>query len=215
MSRRDNSPNWLLVEGEEDKRIIPELMEKNGIPWEKREEPVYIKPCDGYENIDVNLISTALQKSGLKALGIIIDADDNFDQRWTSIRNACLKSIPDIPEELPITGLVHPTDSGIKFGVWIMPDNQTQGMLETFLTYLIPDEDEPLWQYAKEVATEAQNRGATFINSHFDNASIYSWLAWQNPPGRQLHDAVKQKIFNPTHPQAQSFVNWFKQLYDL
>ncbi len=214
MSRRDNSPNWLLVEGEEDKRVIPELMEKNGIPWKKGEEPVYIRECSGYQNIDTILISTVLQKSGLKALGIVIDADDQFNNRWTSLRNACLESIPDLPQELLKTGLIHRTN-GINFGIWIMPDNEARGMLETFLSYLIRDESNPLWQYAKEVATEAQNKGAKFINSHFDKASIYSWLAWQNPPGRQLHDAVKQKILDPTHPQAQSFVNSFKQLYDL
>jgi len=27
-------------------------------------------------------------------------------------------------------------ESGIKFGVWMMPDNQSRGMLETFLAYL-------------------------------------------------------------------------------
>jgi len=212
-------PKKLIVEGKEDQRVIPQLIEANGIlRGETKQEAVVNIEAYGNDDFASNatFISTELKASGLKALGLIVDADNHdLNARWQSIRNACLKSIPDIPEKLPITGLVHPTGSGIKFGVWIMPDNQTQGMLETFLTYLIPDEDELLWQYAKEVATEAQNKGATFINSHFDKASIYSWLAWQNPPGRQLHDAVKQKIFNPTHPQAQSFVNWFKQLYDL
>jgi len=214
MSRQDKSPNWLLVEGEEDKRVIPYLMEANGIPWKKQEEPVFIRECGGYQNIDSTLISTVLQKSGLQVLGVIVDADDNLNERWKSIRNACLESIPDIPENLPTTGLIHPIND-IQFGVWIMPDNQARGMLETFLSYLIPDESEPLWQYAQNVIGEAQNQGATFINSHFDKAQIYTWLAWQDPPGRQLHNAVMEKILNPNHPQAKPFVNWFKQLYDL
>ncbi|MFM7603034.1 MAG: DUF3226 domain-containing protein, partial [Pseudanabaena sp.] len=38
---------------------------------------------------------------------------------------------------------------------------------------------------------------------------------WQNPPGRQLHQAVMEKIFDPQHPNAQKFVKWFKDLYEL
>ncbi|MBP0029629.1 DUF3226 domain-containing protein [Roseofilum sp. Guam] len=120
-----------------------------------------------------------------------------------------------IPEQLPTSGLIHVTPDGIQFGVWIMPDNQTQGMLETFLKYLVRDESQRLWEYAKEVAQEAKQKGATFKSSHGDKANIYTWLAWQDPPGRQLHDAVKQKILDPNHPKAQDFVKWFKTLYEL
>jgi hypothetical protein len=111
--------------------------------------------------------------------------------------------------------LIHTTEDGIKFGVWIMPDNEMRGMLGTFLVYLVPDESELLWQYSQEVVSEAKNRGATFKEFHYDKAYIYTWLAWQEPPGRQLHQAIMERIFNPQHPKAQNFVNWFKSLYEL
>ncbi|WP_257235945.1 DUF3226 domain-containing protein [Nostoc sp. 'Peltigera malacea cyanobiont' DB3992] len=150
----------LLVEGQDDLRVIPELIEKNGIRWgdNKKEAIVLIQDCGGYENIDANRISTELQASGLTHLGIIIDADEDLSLRWISIRNACLPSIPDIPEEISETGLIHVTNNGIKFGIWIMPDNQTRGMLETFLAYMIKDEAETIWQYAQEVAQEAKTK---------------------------------------------------------
>lgn len=88
--------NVLLVEGKEDLRVIPELMEANGIDWGTRKNPVvYIRDYDGYLQLaDPDVISTELQASGLSALGIAIDADDNPIGRWQSIRNACLNSIP-------------------------------------------------------------------------------------------------------------------------
>ncbi|MEH2355175.1 DUF3226 domain-containing protein [Nostoc sp.] len=207
----------LLVEGQDDLRVIPELIEKNGIRWgdKKKEAIVLIEDCGGYENIDANLISTELRASGLTHLGVIIDADEDLSVCWISIRNACLPSIPDIPEEISETGLIHVTNNGIKFGIWIMPDNQTRGMLETFLAYMIKDEAETIWQYAQEVAQEAKNKGASFKDSYLDKAKIYSWLAWQEEPGRQLHQAIKYKILNPQHPKAQTFLIWFKTLYDL
>lgn len=207
----------LIVEGEQDKRVIPELIEANGIVWGETKETavVYIESYGSDQFVDADVISTELKASGLTALGLIVDADDNFNARWTSLKTACSKIIPDIPEQLPESGLIHYTNTGIKFGVWIMPDNQTKGMLETFLRYLIPNENELLWKYAQEVVQEAKNKGATFIVPHFDKADIYTWLAWQDPPGRQLHNAVMERILDPTHPKAQTFVNWFNNLYDL
>lgn len=208
----------LLVEGAEDKRIIPELIEANGIDWEieKGNYIVHIDPNGGYEKIIApGVISTRLQVSGLKSLGIIVDADEEPENRWQSLRNACLESVSDLPLALPKEGLIHNTEEGIKFGIWIMPDNQLQGMLETFLSYLIRDDSDALWQLAQDVTQTAKQQNAPFKNTHLDKAHIYTWLAWQNPPGRQLHDAIKQRILDPKHPEAQRFVSWFRTLYDL
>ncbi|HBL14364.1 MAG TPA: hypothetical protein DD379_23845 [Cyanobacteria bacterium UBA11162] len=207
----------LLVEGKEDVRVIPELIEANGVDWGTRKNPVvYIRDYDGYQQlVDADVILTELQASGLSALGILIDADDNPIGRWQSIRTACLKSIPNLPEILPETGLIHIAPNQVKFGIWMMPDNKIRGMLETFLAYIIPDTGESIWQFAQAAAKEAKTRGAVFTDAHYDKANIYTWLAWQNPPGRQLHQAIMQRILNPNHPNAQKFVSWFKSLYDL
>ncbi len=210
-------PKKLLVEGPDDLRVIPELIEKNGILWgQKREQAIVsIEDCGGYEKINADLISTELQASGLTNLGVIIDADEYPSARWISIRNACLPSMPDIPEKISETGLIHMTKNGIKFGIWIMPDNQMRGMLETFLAYIIRDEGGTLWQYAQEVAQEAKSKGGSFKDSYLDKAKIYTWLAWQKEPGRQLHQAIKYEILNPQHPKVQTFITWFKTLYEL
>ena len=206
----------LIVEGEQDKRVIPEFIEAKGIPWGETRDTaiVNIEVYGGNQFIDSDFIGTELKASGLTNLGLIVDADDNPSGCWQSIRNACLKSIFDFPEKLPETGLIHETN-GIKFGVWIMPDNQQEGMLETFLSCMITDENKSIWQYAQEVTKEAKNKGAAFKDSHVDKANIYTWLAWQNEPGRQLHQAIKERILNPNHPKADVFFNWFKALYDL
>ncbi|WP_017304367.1 DUF3226 domain-containing protein [Spirulina subsalsa] len=207
----------LLVEGKQDLLVIPELMEANGIKWGTRKSPVvFIRDYEGYQNlIDPDRIATELQASGLSALGIMIDADDDPIGRWQSIRNASLKSIPDMPENLPADGLIHTTPTGIQFGIWMMPDNQMRGMLETFLTYLIPTNSETLWQFAQAATHEAKGKGAVFTDYQSDKANIYTWLAWQNPPGRQLHQAIIERILHPNHPNGQRFVTWFKDLYSL
>lgn len=214
--------NWhgkrLLVEGEEDKRVIPYLIEANDIPWgeTKKEAIVEIESYDGIENmLDRREITAQLKTSGLTALGLIVDADENPTARWQQVRNVCLPRISNLPENLPEEGLIHQTNFGVKFGVWMMPDNQTSGMLETFLAYMIPAGGDRLWDYAADVIIEAKNLGATFKENHTDKAKIHSWLSWQNPPGRQLHNAIMERILDPKHPKAEIFINWFKTLYDL
>jgi hypothetical protein len=207
----------LLVEGKQDVRVIPELVEANGVDWGTRKNPiVYIRDCDGYAKlVDPDVISTELKASGLSVLGIMVDADEDPQGRWQSIRNASIRSIPDLPKTLPEEGLIHVTKNGIKFGVWIMPDNKMRGMLETFLTYMIPSSNQALWQFAQATVQEAKNKGAIFTDAHVDKANIYTWLAWQDPPGRQIHQAIMERILDPNHPNAQKFVAWFKALYGL
>ncbi|MFM6859459.1 MAG: DUF3226 domain-containing protein, partial [Dolichospermum sp.] len=49
----------LLVEGEDDLRVIPELIEKTGINWVENKKPIVtIKQIGGKDNLTSNLIST-------------------------------------------------------------------------------------------------------------------------------------------------------------
>ena len=213
--------NILMVEGAEELRTIPYLVEANGIPWEVGSRVIVnIKKYDGIENlVDSDEIKFQLNGSEIEALGIIVDTDDSCDRRWQSIRNACSEIIANLPDKIPEIGLIHDAakDNGkpVKFGVWIMPDNLNRGMLETFLAYLVPDNSEPLWQYAQQIVLAARKKGATYKDTHLDKANIYTWLAWQNPPGRQLHNAVMERILDPQHPKSEVFMNWFKTLYSL
>lgn len=208
----------LVVEGRTEVFVIPYLMEANGVNWGKgKNTVVYIKDYDGYENINKpDAIATELLASGLTSLGIIIDADEEPKERWQSIRNTCQNSFMNtLPKDLPENGLICNAPNEVKFGIWMMPDNQMRGILETFLAYMIPDKNESLWEFAQQSTQEATNQGANFTEFQRDKANIYTWLAWQNPPGQQLHQAIEQKIFDPQHPRAQKFVKWFKDLYGL
>jgi hypothetical protein len=207
----------LLVEGKQDLRVIPELIEANGVPWGTKKNPiVLIRDYDGYPNlVNSDVLQAEFQASGLSSLGIVIDADENASQRWTSLRNAASRLIPDLPISLPENGLIHNTAKGVAFGVWIMPDNNTSGMLETFLSYLIKDDCLDIWNLAKTSASVAQKSGAAFSDAHEIKAEIYTWLAWQDPPGRQLHQAVMERILDPSHNSGASFIKWFRDLYSV
>lgn len=96
-----------------------------------------------------------------------------------------------------------------------MPDNATRGMMETFLLALRVDEQAALRKHAESAVDLASAHGAAFTPLQRDKALIHTWLAWCDPPGRQLHDAVKQAMLDPTRPYAEPFLAWFKALYEI
>ena len=201
----------LLVEGKQEYLVIPKLMERNGVIL--GEQNPEIIPCNGTSNL-LKRIPIRLKESSLSILGVIIDADDNPTGCWDSVKHAASKIIPDLPKKLPESGLIYETDNGVRFGVWIMPNNIMRGMLETFLADIIPDGHELTWEFAKESVREAKNRGAKYTPTQIDKANIYTWLAWQDPPDKQLHLAMWGSL-DPKHPNAQKFVTWFRALYGL
>lgn len=211
-------PKRLLVEGREEQRVIPELIEKNGIAWGDSKDSwiVKIDEFDGVEKLlKPGVIEAELKSSGLSHLGILVDADEVLANRWTAIRDRCSKAFPNLPKTFPDTRIIVENDVGLRLGVWIMPDNKTAGMLETFLGFLVPNTQDRLFVAAQESARNARELGAPYIDAHASKANIYTWLAWQDPPGRQLHQAVLQEILSPRSPHAQPFVSWFRQLYQI
>lgn len=209
--------NVLLVEGASEQRLLPELLEKNGIVWPKGNEPVDIRPFDGVENLlKPDVISAELKASKLQALGLILDANDSLERRWQALRNRVMPIIPAFPQAPRDGGLVLELDDKIRFGVWMMPDNQSSGMMETFLGTLVKDSDDTLWNHAEAAAMNAkENFGARFRDSHVDKARIHTFLAWSDPPGRQLHEAIMHKVLDPRSPRSKPFVKWFRELYRL
>ena len=212
------SPRKLLVEGDTDKRVIPYLMEANGIEWESSGRPVVrIEPYNGVEELlKPGVVEAELRASGLEALGVMADANGDASARWNRIKTLCDDQFEDLPDRIPQDGLktTH-LETGARFGVWIMPDNRFSGMLEDFLIRLIPEDSRDVYELAGKCVAEAARSGAPFKDVHKTKAEIYTWLAWQDEPGRQLHEAVHHRVLDPERPESQPFVHWFRPLFDV
>lgn len=207
----------LLVEGDQDLRVVPWLVESRGIVWGNKKNPlVKIHAYDGIEDLlKPGEIETQLKASGLSALGVMVDADRSAHDRWMSIRSRLTAVYPSLPQTMPPEGLVLRVSGKPVFGAWIMPDNVSRGMLETFLLFLRPQENQKLLALAEEVVLRAKNCNAPFSEEHEDKAKIYSWLAWQRPPGRQLHNAIMEQMLTHNAPCLTSFIDWFSRLYGI
>ena len=172
------STHRLLVEGETDLRVLPYLMEENGVAWENGKEPVQIKALGGITKFSKADVSSELKSSELKFLGIILDADQNANAAWKTIQGWFADSFIDMPPQIPAQGFISSVNrDGIRFGAWIMPDNMSVGMLETFLKWLVRDDHQELWSFAEKSCAEAKSLyNAPYKHVHQDKASIHTFL---------------------------------------
>ncbi|MBF0560687.1 MAG: hypothetical protein HQL37_01475 [Alphaproteobacteria bacterium] len=205
----------LVVEGEDDKYAVIHLMQAHVDLGDKESDrKVNIEVAKGVDKIfKIEFISVRLKLNDI--LGIVIDADEDFASRWSGLRKLCLVDFPNLPEELPERGLVAQNEDGKRLGVWIMPDNKSRGMLETFLQFLVPESEEPIWQEAQCAVVEAKAIGAKCHAPHMDKANVYTWMAWQDPPGQSFGRALMQKILDPHANSAKPFIAWFRELFEI
>lgn len=209
--------NVLLTEGRDDVHAVIHLMSSYVVWGETKEErPVTVEFAGGIpELLNADYLNASFKLSGLEAIGILLDANDTHESRWESVRNLCRGSFPEIPATLDPSGLIVEGANGIRLGIWIMPDNQSHGMLEDFLAHLVPEGGLPLWEHAQEATQRAEELSAPFKAVHSAKAQIHTWLSWQEPPGMPFGIALKAKCLDATRPSARPFVEWFIELYQL
>ncbi len=181
------NPNVLLVEGKTEQYSIPFFMDRY-VKWgnKKEEWVVEIREQGGVEDLLKRGTFKATSKtSGLKALGLILDADDEFDSRRTKVRDLFRAVDSTFPDDMPREGLIHVRSDSLRLGAWIMPDNQSRGMFETFLG--LHSQQSPLWDLARascDVARPPSTRIRTSRSTSTKPTSTRSWPGSTRPAER-------------------------------
>jgi hypothetical protein len=204
----------LLVEGSDDLYSVVELM-RPSVDWPDKNRPVQIEECRGAKLLNDDTIPLRLRATDIDILGVLVDANGSCDGRWQRVCQLSQKYVSDLPSKIPASGFISSTIRGTKLGVWIMPDNQNKGMLETFLHSLVPDMTRPLLEYAKNAALQSREHGATYTAEHAPKAVLHTWLAWLDPPGRPFGHAFKENFLDARCPAASTFQAWFRELFEL
>ncbi len=143
-------------------------------------------------------------------LGIVADMDSaNDDGRYSDLRRILRDaSFGDIPEQMPADGLVvGDTPSGC-LGVWLMPNNVSDGMTESFAAEMIAA-DCRIWAHAQSVVAGIPNGAWAFDRKrHSDKAIFHTWMAWQADPGGSMGDGVIRRYLGVEGELAGRFCGW-------
>ena len=199
----------LLVEGEDDKHVLMHICGNRDLP--------HLDAISSHGGVDELLkaipISIRLTEPG-DVFGVVIDADSNLANRWRAVRDQIINAgYPDVPDQPVAEGTIlnPPADSRLpRLGIWVMPNNQSPGILENFLQFLIPDGD-ALLAYAKTCLQNLPER--RFIANDEPKAVIHTWLAWQEEPGKPYGTAITARFLDPHQAEADILAEWLRRLF--
>lgn len=217
------SSKQLIVEGKDDKWFVINLLKAYGVAWpiDAKKWPLTVTDFGGEDKIrDREKLGVELQETlvaakkiqGLASLGILLDSDTDAAAKFESLR--AILSEFELPSRLPVDGLIHNT-SRLRIGIWIMPDNQSNGNLETLLQGLIPDGATAIWEHTRTATVVAKQLGAGYRDVDKSKAELHNWLAWQDPPGRPYGTAIQARMLELPNSNATAFAKWLNNLYDL
>ncbi len=210
-----DSSHILLVEGSDDKNVVERL-------WNHHTNdsllPFKIEVEVGIDSVKKSLkeyLKVAVKVGNPERIGVVVDADFDLASRWQSLRDILLSSgyekrkVPIRPK--PQGTIIRQTDLPV-VGFWLMPDNQLHGMLEDFVSLLVPPGD-LLWNKAVHCVEEAAAIDLRFPQEHTIKARIYTWLAWQKEPGKPFGIAIKAKNLDADASNAKLLMDWINQLF--
>ena len=202
----------LLVEGTDDKHVMKHICGNRGIP--------HLDEVEKYGGIEKLLESLGVRLSLLNGegdvVGIVIDADTDISARWQSIRDRIIGvGYQNVPDQPAPDGTILDSPAGTllpRLGIWIMPDNQTSGILEDFLRFLVPQPN-ILFDHTKASVTAIPEGERRFKPLDESKAVIHTWLAWQKDPGLPFGTAITARFLDPDVPEVDVLAAWLKRLF--
>lgn len=170
-----------------------------------------------------NHLPTMLQQLAdghIENLAVVVDADFDGEgglgyKRTVERVQEIVKAfgfLIDTKTKKALGGHVFNSSDGLSdFGLWVMPNNQHDGMLEHWIKSCITPEELPLYDHAAAVVAAVPD--PKFKAIHTAKAEVSTWLAWQRIPGRGPEHAIAEKLFDTASVQFDLLVKWLRHIY--
>jgi hypothetical protein len=200
-------PKVLLAEGKNDCHVILSLCGYHDIP-----ENFGFFDCGSDKNVLKRMSALIAGSEDMETIGVVLDADNpNLSAKWESLCGRLKKEGYSVPNQPDNHGTILSAHGKPTIGIWLMPDNNVNGMLEDFCYQLAAPE---AIDFAENCVDRAKkNKFANFSNNHTAKAIVHTYLAWQNVPGMPLGQAITAKALNPEQELAGHFVTFLKKLF--
>ncbi len=212
----------LLVEGQDDKHMVAQLCERDGFITTRSGQDVLVTLREQTARFLIaeksgqpDLLKSIRQEvmvSGRQTVGLLLDADDDLGKRWTKIGEELSRAGVQLPSLPDLTGTIIPEQSDQpRIGIWLMPDNKSQGELEDFALEMIPSDD-PVWPFSLHYIENIPSLDRKFLPEKIQKAEVYAWLAARKEPGR-IGAAIGAKDLAIDGPLCRMFRSWLTRLF--
>ena len=194
----------LLVEGPDDKHVVRQLCRRQSVPH------FSIKVAGTVETL-LSTVGAEMLAPGRQSVGVLIDADDDLQERWDELVDRLSEEgirIPALPN--PAGTIVNIVD-GPPIGIWVMPDNVSPGELEDFVQKMIPAGD-AVWPKSQTYINQIPVELRKFRPGKLLRAQVYAWLATREIPGR-MGAAIGAGDLNIDIENCNNFIDWLRRLF--
>lgn len=218
------SPKRLLVEGENDRLFFEACCKIARLADIQVGPPQAMEGRANGKNNAISLLPKLLDQMETQTvthLGLVVDADSpktnglGFVGTWdkvTAILQGQGYSIPTRPIK-PGSGTLFQHSDGLPpVGLWIMPDNCSNGFLEDFIQKSLAGSEKDLFQRATS-AVAALPEPRKFTPHHQSKAEVATWLTWQEIPGQGMHGVVGANLLNFEKGLAKQYLDWLKVVF--
>jgi hypothetical protein len=213
----------LLVEGEDDRYFFTQFIKVYCQSLTVDVQVIVPKDIGGYYNNKQvamgQLEVLSRSQSDSMRLGLVVDADKISDG------NGCIKTIEQLNDKLANNrfgnAVKSSTNTGYFFqhdihrcGVWIMPNNNDEGIVEDLLMQSVQDKlGQNLLQHAKNVVDNLPVPH-NFKPHKLSKAYLATWLAWQKNPKEtsNLFD-VNEPLLDKNANGLKNLQSWFIELF--
>lgn len=218
------SHHILLVEGEADRGFFEVLCKSQGLNMRinvasPRKYGASRDTKQAVLNILPMLLDGLIDREDGR-LAVIVDADsDKHGGGFSRTVKQFKEKVADYGYLCPAIGntppggLLFQHDDGLNdLGLWVMPNNRDEGMLEHWLAQCILAEERPRFDHASSVIDDLPF-DPKFKPLRRQKAEIATWLAWQERPGEGLYNALEAGLVDNETPLYQALVNWLERIF--
>jgi len=212
----------LLVEGRSDESFYGSICQTSAIKAAIKVAPP--RTLGGRANNKEGvfaLLPTLLKQladGSITRLGVIVDAD--FVAEHGLGYNRTVARITEIVGEygyLPVlrrnvSGLLFQSTDGLPdIGLWVMPNNRDDGMLEDWVKSIVISAEAELYDTA--VKATASLTSPKFKPIHTVKAEVATWLAWQASPGRGMEHCITAGLVDQGSVRYVQLISWLTHVF--
>ena len=194
----------LLVEGPDDEHVVWQLCRRQSVP------DFSIKVA-GTVDILLSTVGAEMLAPGRESVGVLIDADDDLQDRWDELVERLSEEGIQIPGRPNPLGTIVNTADGPSIGIWVMPDNGSPGELEDFVQKMIPARD-AVWPKSQTYINQIPVELRKFRPGKLLRAQVYAWLATREIPGR-MGASIGAGDLNIDIENCNNFVDWLRRIF--
>lgn len=215
--------NILLVEGITDKSFFDSLCKHHNLNAAiKVTNPSDIKAAN-YNTKQgaiqlLDLLVLQLIDGSLEKLSIVVDCDvaahggglaNTINQIGSVLKP---HGYSDTPKHLKSAGFYFENNDGLpQVGLWVMPDNKSEGAIEEWLSSCIEQSQRALYDHAKATVQALPNK--LFPPIRQSKAVIATWLAWQQVPGCERSYTVKNNLLDSSAVNYDGLIEWLTTMF--